>query len=566
MDLRRCRRADDKQDVPCATEDTLPHTVLSHVPLSRLALSQMAEERSPPDISWTETRFAIITVCGSLDLDIVMPCPPEGLYTVPREHLYTGSQNVPPRQRSDDVWLSLCMRQLSLVLSYWSARVFNKWKPRWLAQSEKRIDRYVLHVALEYDGPSAGAVFYRHLSHIKNGIVTGVYGGKQPFSEEWFSTARDDPLNGPAKMFCLCHVVTELFQTDVPALLYAWTNMHELGDVSYSVARKRLMQKAMSIGSHERRVASEELMQQNVHVHDSVDTETVVKKSKKETFKCTVERLVELGITNEKQWAQKDPASYVETMRTSILEKRARRAIRVAKQYITSTKNALDYVLCSSFEESDDITTNPVFSMLIRQGFDPREVGSIMLLWLGSRLNRYNTLWFHGSIATCNDLFIDAVMKNIPMYAVMSGALAQRDFWRCADTMAIWWKDAKPSKRCREVLSCILNGVSVSVTTCDRAVNISTTPCIVTCGESFLDACESQEEHDKMCAGTVRLPFTKECGFYTAPMHVSKFLSWCKPLLEAGGIDCLLKKGKDDVMEVKRYSVLELNEKMKRYL
>lgn len=522
--------------------------------------------RELPIISWTDTKFVMIRISGPLPPDPRTSHPSASLYAIVQEQ--TGSD---PRHASDvewqnGMWLSLCTRKISIILSYWNAKVVTHWKSRWLAQAERHSDRFILNIALECGVGDTNVSFYRHLVHVKNSVISGIYRGKEPFANEWFSATQNGLLNGPVEVINLYRAVINLLRTEAPTFLYAWTNIQGLADVTTVGARKALLQKATAIDSFKRRHEADEPLQARGNTSANGVSTTNSGKTRTEAFRCIVDKLIEMGIVSERQWAQKDPMSYIDMMKTAVSEKRAKRALRVAKQCVLSRRKALDYIACPPLDRSEEITDNPVFSMLICQGFDPREVGSILLMWLGSRLYTYNTLWLYGPASIQKDVFVDALINNIPSYSVLTGSVTQKDIEKCMDVMAIWWKDAKPVHRSRDVLSCILSGTSVSMIVRDQLVNVHATPCIITGDTSLMGTDDSQDDFHKVHSSIIRLSFTKQWNMHIKPSHVAKFLSWCKPLLDASDITSLTQRGEDGVTEAKRYSVLELNEGIKRYV
>ncbi|QEJ80762.1 Rep protein [Southern Psittacara leucophthalmus aviadenovirus] len=106
-----------------------------------------------------------------------------------------------------------------------------------------------------------------------------------------------------------------------------------------------------------------------------------------------VNKLIDKGITSEDAWYYADPAEFMHYQSRNEKGFRVRRILRDVMRHMSWTKTLYDYVIRNSM--IDDIRPNPVYNLLVDNGYNPNVVGTVLSRWSGL-ISKRNTLWISG--------------------------------------------------------------------------------------------------------------------------------------------------------------------------
>lgn len=188
------------------------------------------------------------------------------------------------------------------------------------------------------------------------------------------------------------------------------------------------------------------------------------KKPKGDGFAKIVSWFVDVGIVSEEQWIATDFSSYVTEMTTPAKRLKAKRALSVAKKYISCNKNAFDYLTGVRFcDVTDTIAVNSVFQLFAYQGFDPMEAGYILMCCLKTLYRQGNVVWFSGGESSGQTELVSEILTAVPLTGVLIGRVSPSHLRDCTEKLVIWWRDAKIDAESDERLKSLLEGSRIRV-------------------------------------------------------------------------------------------------------
>lgn len=549
----------------------------------------MADEWAPK-LSWLDTRFVMFMFTSPADWETDVPGLPEIFYQSTTYGPLT--KDVPDRDYK--LWMTICNRYSSVLLPHWSSKITTAWKARWVVQGERTGDRYVFYMALELGTYNVGGSFYKQLSVIKSLLVEQIFHGITPRPSDWFGLVRNNPVGGGIKIFALCHILFMFLNASEENFLFGWSNIADLEGFSDKEQRKTLFNRCMGqqISSPKRaqkrgatpppvlepqprtvleprpRVVLEPQPSTSASTSattmSSNNTTSTAMDISADTFKHLVERLVSMGVTTEYEWALKDHTYYGDEMSVNFPDRLARKAMLAAKSYILANRSVFNYITGCGPQPTRQIYDNPVTKYFIHHGFDPVQLGSIILLW-STGCCKQTTLWFCGTEKTGTEALVAAMLDNVPLSGILSGRLSQSAIGNCFQKLLLWWRITKDSHKNKQIFSFLVKGSHFDVPHGRNFVTVKKTALILTGKEDMFNSCYSSVEAAELSSRVIKVPLEREVEINITPPDVARFLSWVASVTSEETWSSDVSYDEDKCLEVPTYDNDELNARLEMY-
>ncbi|AFK83966.1 B125 [miniopterid betaherpesvirus 1] len=518
---------------------------------------------SSPDLADTcnsKSRFIMLNIYGPVDWSSEIPGLSEAFYTDMDNRDFEA--DLEERRDLNRRWLSVCEKILPIVLTYWKAKILTSEPAQWFAQAECYDDRPLMKLMLQIGaGTSLGSSLSRHLTHMRRLIIARVYEDHHPMMGEWFFVSRTGLSGGNVRVFELDYITSTLLQVTVPIYQWSWTNITTLTDAQLS-ARNHLFLDRAEEGEDTGSLSEKYRLKPRHRKRQS-------KGARKEPFRRLVLHLVKLGISNDAQWANKDVSLYMQTMATEYRRNRGKRALDTAVKYILAKKTILDYIVpdeCVVREPSNlEIMYNPIFTLLVQQGYDPKEVGVFMLAWMQSSVLGRNVIWLQSPFDAELAAFVSGVLENVPLICILPDKPSQKELEDCVEKMVIWWRSARISKRVSATLIAILSGQCTRIFNGNEFVTVKQTPCIVTSKDDVLSVDIQEHRLYGVRRYVTKLCFEKSVDVKLSAWSVIEFFQWAKGKIFACDLSETLEIS-NGVAQLKRYGEEELKSRMEDYI
>lgn len=363
-------------------------------------------------------------------------------------------------------YVELAERVVNQIRLEWDVRTDEPYL--YFAQLEEGKHAYHVHVLLQTMG-TKGFVFGRFVPCFKRRIVAGVYGGREPLTQNWFRVRKTKNVGGANQTVDEGYILNYLLPKVQPELQWAWSNIGKYLPALCNLAeRKRLVDEhnAEVRAEREQRIASGEF-------------DPLRQGTNQQRYMALVQWLVDHGITTEKQWIQEDQENYISHHATTNGRAQIKAALDNAAKIMLLTKVAHDYLI--GRDTPRRIDNNRIFQIFRMNAYDPLLVANIFLGWAKRQFGKRNAIWLYGPATTGKTNVAEAIAHAVPYYGCVNWTNENFPFNDCVDKMIIWWEEGKMTAKIVEAAKAILGGSKVRVDQkCKASQQIDGTPVLIT--------------------------------------------------------------------------------------
>ncbi|AGX93295.1 ORF2 [turkey adenovirus 4] len=178
-----------------------------------------------------------------------------------------------------------------------------------------------------------------------------------------------------------------------------------------------------------------------------------------ERYWALVTSLISRGIVTREQWSHADRAEYEYYIKKGRSAVKFEVLFRDVRQHMFWTKRLVDYVV-NVGPPKICIRNNPFFKVLLRNGYDPVVVGSVILSWASLDSPR-NTIWIKGSPETGAPYFAEAIAYCCPLVTCVDWRRVPQCVEKGVETLLFWWDGGAVMERWVDLCKQVFRGESV---------------------------------------------------------------------------------------------------------
>ncbi|AAC54897.1 ORF2 [Fowl aviadenovirus A] len=157
-----------------------------------------------------------------------------------------------------------------------------------------------------------------------------------------------------------------------------------------------------------------------------------------ERYWTLVHALIDRGVVSREQWQMVDPAQYQFYHRSKQRGFKVRHILRDVIRHMCWSRTLLDYMSSASTPSPDDVLRNPLYQLLLCNGYNPAVVGTALIRWAGHQSNR-NTVWIRGTPMSGAPYLAQAIAYCSPLVGSVDWRNKSNPFEGCPDSLVFWW-------------------------------------------------------------------------------------------------------------------------------
>nr|WEG68843.1 protein U94/rep [Mastomys natalensis cytomegalovirus 1] len=240
-----------------------------------------------------------------------------------------------------------------------------------------------------------------------------------------------------------------------------------------------------------------------------------------------VKWLVNEYITDEHIWMKKNLTSYIIHNIGTEERLRSKRALTIARKYISATSCPIKFFNFLNAEcVFRIIDSNPVYQILRCHGLVPRTFGTLLWNFLSGEKN---ALWLIGGADSGILEISNALAQCIPMTEILSGRVSNEDLAECENKIMLWWKDFQPISLRSDAVRSIITGTVTKLKIKSSVKTIKQTSVLICTQKNiFSEATENPEkEHIKAKTWKLNLarPIPRRLNSVCA-LDMKEFMMW----------------------------------------
>ncbi|WGC84583.1 ORF2 [Fowl aviadenovirus 4] len=250
-----------------------------------------------------------------------------------------------------------------------------------------------------------------------------------------------------------------------------------------------------------------------------------------------VNSLINRGIVTREQWQSADLAEYRRYSKGYVRGFSVRKVLRDVIKHMCWTKVLGDYLVCPVVCQ-DDIHLNPFYVILMKNGYNPRVVGTILHKWSMLTSNK-NTVWVWGGAETGGPYLAEAIAYTSPVVGCVGWRNRANPFARNYNCLVYWLDGGLFPESAIGLCEQVLRGEGTMVEVEEGATGerrwreINRTPVLISTSHDvtltyvkYGQTCKDHTNSLRSAMYVLRLTERVEPGFVITCNDARKFVTW----------------------------------------